>query len=785
MVAHRLLITLALYLISSDLLANDKVLLWIEADKFTSATKGIQTITADHLNQSEEEQNGGRWFLKRSGWDVEASNEVSGEAYIELKDGAKNQPNFDEMVTYDVNLPIEGDYYIWLRCDAPPPCTRYFDIWLDKPRSSEKQYRNLFFAHWNIWSWWLWGETPYPGKPRKIHLSAGKHKLCIGNISQGMRFDKFLITNDYDYIPFGSRQFYFNGTFESPEIVDPHDQTRKIVDMEPRATGWDSFPADRWKIKGDPVSRNHYFFVSEDTSARQWTFSVIRDLKVIFFDAQFSILYPAGHVDLKADALFIFSFQNQKNFYALRFKAKSVELIQVHNGIEALIKSCPIATELINGMTTVSLGYSRDGLSVKCGPKGILSFRLPILAQGLVGVGSSRGGVGFDNIAIQPLNDPKATFDFSAKSDPAFQDWFLIHEGITTPWHSGKAIKKGDILVYRSPFWSNSEVSIEFNNKLTCPISILYPYVDLQNFMQVKVDGGQDGRIHLLRRYNGHEESKGAQKIKIEPPRPHVLSIQSSKGFSGIFWDNNRMIEANEYELLNGTVGIMFHEDVSRMPINWLKVKKNEMIIDNFPLVSSGTLSPEWKILEGRWKITPAFDGETNESDGQLTIQGKGTALIGKKSWRNYLVQISAYIDEGSEFAILGGVESDSSLEFYHRGHEFQLRKVVMGKPLVLAKVTVNELSNGWHRLGLALNENDFKAELDGRPLLESNISGLNGSAGLRNYAGFTAFNNLTIHILSEKPDKISLVKSVDSLVVDIEESLNSRRLYESGSDAK
>ena len=250
------------------------------------------------------------------------------------------------------------------------------------------------------------------------------------------------------------------------------------------------------------------------------------------------------------------------------------------------------------------------------------------------------------------------------------------------------------------------------------------------------------------------------------------MSVQSVKGLFAVFANGKRMIETNEYDLLKGTVAILCHHDMPALPVQRLEVKKKDLVIDSFPIQSSGALSSNWQIQEGTWKVMPVLEGASADEDGQLVALGKGSVLIGEESWRNYLIQISASFDESEEFALLGRVDRDSALELYCRGREIEIRKVVSNSPITLVRANLPELSSGWHKIGFALGDAGATVEVDGVERLRWKLYASKGKAGIRNYGEFAAFDNLTIHIISKEKKQIDKIKNVDPLLLDIENAI-------------
>ncbi|HEY3390275.1 MAG TPA: hypothetical protein VGK38_11925, partial [Prolixibacteraceae bacterium] len=412
-------------------------------------------------------------------------------------------------------------------------------------------------------------------------------------MSYGLRLDKLLITNDMDYIPFGANAVYYNGSFEPPELVYVHDQNKKVADIEPKAIGWHANFPTRWAIMKDPVTANHFYFVSKDAKSVDLAYSLIKDLQCCFFSARFSILHFSELSNIDPDILFVFGFQDKNNYHAVRIHQNNIILFQMCSGEKKVIRTAHALLPKNKESTTIAINLQRNVLSMECENQKIFSARLPIPPRGLVGIGSIKGGVGFDDFEIHPRDDAKADFDFTVKTDPALHDWKLIRRAKEEDWKPETSLCQGDLLIYHAPRWSNSQLSLEFMESLVYPISILFPYADAQNYMQITFEGPCGREIKLLRRRNGQESNLGHARLPGDQNKLHTVTIQSIRGLLALFVDNVRVLEANEYDILEGTVGLLIQKNESRMPLKKVRIEEKKVITDNFSLIGQGELAPE------------------------------------------------------------------------------------------------------------------------------------------------------------------------------------------------
>jgi hypothetical protein len=748
--------------------ASDDVFLWIEAENYISAASGITVIKGDYTQLSTEEQRNGQWFQQRSGWKGDSHLRVSGKAYIEQTAGVRKAPNTTSIVKYEVSVPKDGNYYFWLRCDSPPPCTRFFELWLDT-RAKVNIRRELIFAHWNIWSWWPWGGQYDTGVAQAYSLTAGKHTLLIGNMSYGLRLDKILVTNDPEYVPFGPNQHYYTGTFEPPEIRNAHDWIRHKT---AKATGWTPSLNGNWETMKEQFSGNHYYFVSIGScteTIENPAYALIRDLECAFFEANLSLVLQPTTTSATADAMLIFSFLDPQNFNAVRFTREAVELLHVRKGECSVIQAASCSLTLRAKPYRAIVRRNRTGLSVELDAREVLSARLPIPGPGSIGIGSYSGGVGFDNIEVLPLDDPDASFDFTCRDDKALPDWSVIREGREIPWTGTNAFNKGDVVLYKAPFWSNSEISAQISDKAKGAFSILFPYVDSSRYIEVKFNKCSNGSVEVIRHIDDSQQTCGIAKVDFYAMKEQRIAVQSVKGMLAVFLNGNRLIETNEYNLLVGTVGIQLGNDVEYLPIERIEIKRKDMIFDNFAVDGSGTLSSNWLIQDGTWKVASILEGDFSRHDGQLVALGKGTVLTGEETWREYFIQTSIDFSESTKVSLVGWANREGSLELFCAQNKIRLRKVAYNDPITLAMASIPDLSSGWHRIGLIVANDHAIAEVDGIECLRVNLRGTKGRAGLRNYGDFVAFDNLTIHIISKDKKSIPKVENIDSNVFDIE----------------
>ena len=105
---------------------SERVMIWLEAEHFTSATQGIRFVSCKDGRLCAQDEYIDIPFLKRSGWDVDTSQRVSGDGYIEQAAGQRLSANLDDRSLYDFQVPEEDSYYFWIRMNSPPPLCAIF-----------------------------------------------------------------------------------------------------------------------------------------------------------------------------------------------------------------------------------------------------------------------------------------------------------------------------------------------------------------------------------------------------------------------------------------------------------------------------------------------------------------------------------------------------------------------------------------------------------------------------------------------------------------------------------
>jgi hypothetical protein len=643
----------------------------------------------------------------------------------------------------------------------------------------------LEVAFWGVWSWWPWTEsTDYyvtfdKGQAKPFRLSKGNHTLYLGNMSAAFRIDKILVTSDQKYVPFGVKEHYYTGTFEPAVIVDAHDQYQRRPAVPLEAVGWNAYPSAAWSVREQPIGGNHYYFaadVSPENMHTTPTMALIRNLKCDLFTARFDLIFPEKREhELEKEFLLLFNLKDSTEFETLHFKNTGVELLRFRDSKSSVLKSArfPLLSERWRPQT-VFVRRGRTDIRVEIDSRTVLEANLSFPGSGMIGVGSYTGGVGFDNIEVCPLADPSAEFDFPKAEAEALRDWVVLRNGTERQWSPHEGFERNDVLLYKAPFWSGSQIRIALAPEASgiARFSLLFPYVDSNNLLELKIDPRSGGELELIRHLNGTQERGKKANLMLSPTGQTVLVVQCSRGLFCTFQEERKLLEANEYNLFEGTIGFHFPEAIKALPITSLSVERKDVVVDTFPLDQSGSLLSGWQITDGNWRVGPVPDGDPENSDGQLVAQGKGEVLIGQGSWKTYFMQISAYLGQDTDFGLLGWCGADGFMELHCTKTDIELRKVCSGASAVIAKANVPQLTDGWHRIDIAWKEKEVTAEIDERQILQAPVSGGTGQAGIHNYAQHATFDDLAIHVLSSQVQATPQVKPVDPVLKEIEEKV-------------
>ena len=146
---------------------------------------------------------------------VSDADQVSGGAFLEIKQGAGDPPNANGAGKITFEVPESKRYYLWCRVWWLDACGNSIGINIDDAKA-------FTFGQDRTFKSWHWVQAPT--KLPQFELEAGEHTLHLSHREDGVRIDQILLTANKRYIPVG---------------------TEKITYVpDPTAAGWNELTAD-------------------------------------------------------------------------------------------------------------------------------------------------------------------------------------------------------------------------------------------------------------------------------------------------------------------------------------------------------------------------------------------------------------------------------------------------------------------------------------------------------------------------------------------------------------
>ena len=187
---------------------------------------GLVIVEAEYFyKQSNFEKDNGTGLQNSNpqqlGHDVDEQhlNSASNNAYIEILPDTRvnhsdklihgenfsNEPGKVAIVHYKVKINNPGRYYIWVRAYSSGSEDNSIHVGLNGEWPAHGQ-RMQWCEGKNAWTWESKQRTKevHCGVPKKIYLDIAKsgiHDIQFSMREDGFVFDKFLMTNDIDYVP--------------------------------------------------------------------------------------------------------------------------------------------------------------------------------------------------------------------------------------------------------------------------------------------------------------------------------------------------------------------------------------------------------------------------------------------------------------------------------------------------------------------------------------------------------------------------------------------------------
>jgi hypothetical protein len=111
-----------------------------------------------------------------------------------------NLEGYNGEATYTININEVGFYIIWGRVKGPNGMDNSFLIKFDN-----EEVKLWDIEENNVWNWDLVSNR-HGNNPERFYLTKGVHTIYIQQREDGSQIDKFLLTNDFEYVPSGLGQ---------------------------------------------------------------------------------------------------------------------------------------------------------------------------------------------------------------------------------------------------------------------------------------------------------------------------------------------------------------------------------------------------------------------------------------------------------------------------------------------------------------------------------------------------------------------------------------------------
>lgn len=125
--------------------------------------------------------------------DVKILAKASGNGYLEIPQGAGDPPEqTNAMAIVNFSVQKAGEYYLWCRALWYDQCGNSVSMSID----GQKPFTFGQNGTYEVWHW-----VKSPPRLKQLVLSAGPHKLTIGNREDGIRIDQILFTSNRRLVP--------------------------------------------------------------------------------------------------------------------------------------------------------------------------------------------------------------------------------------------------------------------------------------------------------------------------------------------------------------------------------------------------------------------------------------------------------------------------------------------------------------------------------------------------------------------------------------------------------
>ncbi|MEQ8819146.1 MAG: hypothetical protein RLY93_02805 [Sumerlaeia bacterium] len=734
-------------LLTAPLLARAPVRLWVEAEGFTTSTETVRTGAAAFLTSTtplEESYQRGLESASQVVLNQEEGQRISGERYIwnyeSLSAFNEGQRRGDAPMSlaYTVSVPQDDDYYLWVRLSNPPPCYSHFGAWFGDADPGEGM--DLLSGTVAVWVWWGWGTNYNDGEMVPFRLTAGEHTLRFGYAKGPVRLDKFLLTNDPAYVPFGAGTSHYTRTFEpSHWSASGHGHGEMLPASD---SGWLADPRARWRVEQDAAKGNHLYAVQPTANDQNpdLAVSLVEGLQRDLLEARVSI------ERLSADALVLFGWNGPDDFDGVRIENGRVDLVTVRPAAGERV----LATAPVPGGETgrLRLKIQRDRTEVRVFADGQKIISLPgaFPRRGGAGLASQGGGVAFDDASFEPLANSSASFSLQPL-DAAAKENLRTLKGEPL---SQSLPADGTLLIYQAPACSDCELTIPLQDEQSAneeeEFDILFPYMSPQAHLTLRVRRGV-GSVLLT-------DAKGIELASATwPDNGREALIRYANGVYSLFVDGANLLEWNDYEGMGAGTFAFSAKTSGTFPIRSLKLEPSQTFGDNFVLTATAKPGPQWTEVEGQWRVVPASQSGADNRDGQLVATQPGFLEMGEADWLAVQLQTYLLLDQSTKagFAVQSRPEEGKRLEVLISPTEFLLQYLMPdGSRLTHLGGPLGPLDSGWHRLAFSVAENGAALlAVDDQVVLRTQLNPSPGAVGLVSAIGVAVFDNSSFSVLA------------------------------------
>lgn len=283
-------------------------------------------------------------------------------------------------------IPVGGEYYLWLRTKWNNGCENAVYVSMDNNR-------RIVAGNDAVFAVWHWIRTG------PFNLAAGSHNLQLSNHSDGIMIDKMELVNSASYEPFGYGKeisTFFDGFAGCDAQNDG--SWRKV--------------SGTWTVIPDSKENTHGTAGSFCQTGNKEALALVHHAKWRYCSIETSIM-PVG----SGPVGIVFSFVDEKNYGVVEWTAsgslpnQAIKVFQVCNGKKTLIGQAGDGY-CKDAWHTVSIQCLGQNITVIIDSKKVLSEQGVSLQEGYAGLYTRNNEcVYFDNFRVSNMVDQKSRSD--------------------------------------------------------------------------------------------------------------------------------------------------------------------------------------------------------------------------------------------------------------------------------------------------------------------------------------------------------------------------------------